>query len=155
MPISIPSSAALHSTFCSSNPVTIIQQKVQQPPRTKYQARPELYGAWSAVDDAKAKASQLSDKAVKEFDKASATAQAKTGHIEMYSAKFYAACTFGGLLACVSAASPQICHGIATKSSLGSHPHSRDSSRSCQMPPSSRFQNVHRQFPSLGKDRPC
>lgn len=79
----------------------MLQQKSQQPARTQYQARSDLYGAWSAADDAKAKASQLSDKAVKEFDKASAAAQAQTGRIEMYSPKFYAACTFGGLLACV------------------------------------------------------
>jgi len=78
----------------------MLQQKTQQPPHTKYQARSELYGAWSVADDTKAKANQLSDKAVKEFDKASAAAQAKTGQIEMYSPKFYAACTFGGLLAC-------------------------------------------------------
>jgi solute carrier family 25 phosphate transporter 3 len=102
MPIAFPSGSALHSSFSSSNPLTVLQQKSQQPSRTKYQARSELYGAWSVADDAKTKANQLSDKAVKEFDKASAAAQAKTGQIEMYSPKFYAACTFGGLLACVS-----------------------------------------------------
>jgi solute carrier family 25 phosphate transporter 3 len=102
MPIAFPTGSALHTSFSSSNPLTVLQLKSQQPPRTKYQARSELYGAWSVADDAKAKANQLSDKAVKEFDKASAAAQAKTGQIEMYSPKFYAACTFGGLLACVS-----------------------------------------------------
>lgn len=45
---------------------------------------------------------QLSDEAVKEYEKASAKAQEKAGKIELYSAKYYAACTFGGLLACVS-----------------------------------------------------
>jgi solute carrier family 25 phosphate transporter 3 len=54
------------------------------------------------VDDAKDKANALSAEAAKEFEKASAKAQAKTGHIELYSAQYYAACTFGGLLACVS-----------------------------------------------------
>jgi solute carrier family 25 phosphate transporter 3 len=63
-------------------------------------ARSELYPAWSAVDDAKNKASKLSDAAVAEFEKASHKAQAKTGQVEMYSPKFYTACTFGGLLAC-------------------------------------------------------
>ena len=67
-----------------------------------YMARPELYGAYSVVDDTKAKASKLGAEATKEFEKASATAQAKTGKIELYSAKYYAACTFGGLVACVS-----------------------------------------------------
>lgn len=60
-----------------------------------YQARPELYGAFSVIDDAKTKAT-------KEFEKASAKAQSAAGGIELYSAKFYAACTFGGLIACVS-----------------------------------------------------
>lgn len=54
------------------------------------------------IDDAKKKANALSAEATKEFDKASAAAQAKTGGIELYSANYYAACTFGGLLACVS-----------------------------------------------------
>jgi solute carrier family 25 (mitochondrial phosphate transporter), member 3 len=39
---------------------------------------------------------------VKEFSKASNAAQAKAGKIELYSAKYYAACTFGGIMACVS-----------------------------------------------------
>nr|XP_036585549.1 uncharacterized protein CTRU02_04410 [Colletotrichum truncatum]KAF6795600.1 hypothetical protein CTRU02_04410 [Colletotrichum truncatum] len=67
---------------------------------TRYQARPELYGAFSTVDDVKGKAQKLSAEATAEFEKASAKAQAKTGKIELYSAKFYAACTVGGLLAC-------------------------------------------------------
>ncbi|KAM0278026.1 hypothetical protein ACHAQH_005395 [Verticillium albo-atrum] len=67
---------------------------------TKYQARPELYGAFSTVDDVKGKAQKLSTEAAKEFEKASSAAQAKAGHIELYSGKYYAACTFGGLMAC-------------------------------------------------------
>lgn len=76
---------------------TTLQQK-----RTPLQARSELYPTWSVIDDAKSKASALSAEATKEFENASAKAQAKTGHIELYSPQFYAACTFGGLLACVS-----------------------------------------------------
>ncbi|KAL1869311.1 hypothetical protein VTK73DRAFT_3178 [Phialemonium thermophilum] len=67
---------------------------------TPYQARPELYNAYSVVDDAKDKARKLSDEAAKEFDIASKKAQEKAGKIELYSGKYYAACTFGGLLAC-------------------------------------------------------
>ncbi|KAK3394227.1 mitochondrial phosphate carrier protein 2 [Podospora didyma] len=67
---------------------------------TPRQARPELYHAYSIVDDTKNKAKKLSDEAAKEFEKASQKAQAKTGHIELYSGQYYAACTFGGLLAC-------------------------------------------------------
>jgi solute carrier family 25 phosphate transporter 3 len=101
MPIAFPTSNALANTFSSSDPISAIHQKtLQQPIRTKYQARHELYGVYSVADDVKSKASELSNKAAKEFDKASAAAQAKTGQIELYSPKFYAACTFGGLLAC-------------------------------------------------------
>jgi solute carrier family 25 (mitochondrial phosphate transporter), member 3 len=67
-----------------------------------YQGQPELYSAFSVVDDTKDKAKKLSDEAAKEFEKASAKVQAKTGKMELYSPGYYAACTFGGLLACVS-----------------------------------------------------
>ena len=73
-----------------------------QPKPTPYQARPELFGAWSVVEDAKDKAQKLSAEATKEFEKASTAAQQKAGKIELYSGKYYAACTFGGMLACVS-----------------------------------------------------
>ncbi|CAG9939243.1 unnamed protein product [Clonostachys rosea f. rosea IK726] len=54
---------------------------------TPLQARPELYSAFSIVEDAK-------DKALK------AAAKPQAGKIELYSPKYYAACTFGGMLAC-------------------------------------------------------
>ena len=97
-----PHQKTLQAVFSSSSPWA--PRKVQPEPvsRSKYLARSELYPAWSAVDDAKNKAAQLSDAAVSELQKSSSKAQAKTGHIEMYSLKYYAACTFGGLLACVS-----------------------------------------------------
>lgn len=60
------------------------------------------FPAWSAVDDMKTKAGALSNEAQKEISKASSAAQAKAGEIELYSLKYYAACTFGGLVACVS-----------------------------------------------------
>lgn len=59
------------------------------------------FSAWSAADDIKSKANALSEEAQKELAMASSKAQAKAGKIELYSPKFYAACTFGGLLACV------------------------------------------------------
>ncbi|KAI4191530.1 MAG: hypothetical protein LQ348_003509 [Seirophora lacunosa] len=58
------------------------------------------FPAWSAVDDMKTKAGALSNEAQKEISKASSAAQAKAGEIELYSLKYYAACTFGGLVAC-------------------------------------------------------
>lgn len=68
---------------------------------TRWQARPELYGAaYSTIDDVKGKAQKISAEATKEFEKASSKAQAKTGTIELYSGKYYAACTFGGMMAC-------------------------------------------------------
>jgi solute carrier family 25 (mitochondrial phosphate transporter), member 3 len=71
---------------------------------TPFQARSELYGAWSVVEDAKNKAQKLSKEAQAEFDKASSKAQAKakSGTIELYSRQYYAACVVGGLMACVS-----------------------------------------------------
>lgn len=74
----------------------------KQPKKVFYRGRPELYSAYSVIDDAKDKANKLSAEATKEFEKASAKAQAKTGKIELFSGQYYAACTLGGLLACVS-----------------------------------------------------
>ncbi|KAL2207229.1 mitochondrial phosphate carrier protein 2 [Sarocladium strictum] len=65
-----------------------------------YLARPDLYNAWSVVDDAKDKALKVGNEATQGLEKAASTAQAKTGKIELYSGKYYAACTVGGLLAC-------------------------------------------------------
>lgn len=112
MPLLFPSQDTLHDAFHSAVPFG--RPKTQYPhransfspsypsKRTPYEARTELYTAWSVADDAKNKAKALSAEATKEFEKASAAAQAKVGGIEMYSAKYYAACTFGGLMACVS-----------------------------------------------------
>ncbi|KAK2005089.1 mitochondrial carrier [Colletotrichum falcatum] len=87
------------SSFSGAEDAGAALQRRQQPSR--YQARPELYGAFSTVDDVKSKAKQLSAEAAAEFDKASAKAQsAAGGKIELYSGKYYAACTVGGLLAC-------------------------------------------------------
>jgi solute carrier family 25 (mitochondrial phosphate transporter), member 3 len=92
-----PRQETLQSVF--SNPILSSRSRGGASP---YQARSELYGAWSVVDDAKNKAQKLSAEAAKEFEKASAKAQSKTGKIELYSGKYYAACTVGGLMACVS-----------------------------------------------------
>lgn len=103
MPLLFPSQHTLHDAFHPAipfgrRPATFEMSLPAK--RTPLQARAELFPTWSAIDDAKNKASALSAEAAKEFDKASAKAQAKTGHIELYSAQYYAACTFGGLLAC-------------------------------------------------------
>jgi solute carrier family 25 phosphate transporter 3 len=89
-----PRSDALQGTYYS--PMAGIHKP------SPYLARTELYSAWSVVDDAKVKAKKIGNEATKEFEKASSKAQATAGKIELYTGKYYAACTFGGLLACVS-----------------------------------------------------
>lgn len=107
MPLPFPSPASLCGVFPA--PTALAAAGAERPvARTKGQARQELYGTWSAVDDVKDKANKLSDAAVKEFEKASGKAQANAGKIELYSPKYYAACTFGGLLACVSVTTLEI-----------------------------------------------
>lgn len=103
MPLLFPTQGTLHEIFHPTVPFGRHADSIKaQAAPTPLQARSELYTAWSVVDDAKNKAGSLSKEAAKEFEKASGKAQAKAGHIEMFTAKYYAACTFGGLLACVS-----------------------------------------------------
>lgn len=69
--------------------------------RSPYEAPPaEFFHAFSVSDDAKRGAQKLSAEATKELEKASAAARAKAGNIELFSGKYYAACTVGGMLAC-------------------------------------------------------
>lgn len=96
-----PNFETLQHTFGSS-PYSrgLPQTKPNSSGPTPYQARLELYPAYSVVDNAKNKAQKLSAEATREFEAASQKAQAKAGHIELFSGKYYAACTFGGLMAC-------------------------------------------------------
>jgi len=99
MPLLFPTQGTLHEIFPTHS--SIYQQASK--PKSSEQSPPTrraLFPAWSAVDDVKSKAGQLSAEAQKEFAKASEVAQAKAGNIELYSPKYYAACTLGGLLAC-------------------------------------------------------
>jgi solute carrier family 25 phosphate transporter 3 len=97
-----PSSETLQRTFVSPYSRGASQTKATASGPTPYQARLDLYPAYSVIDDAKNKAQKLSAEASKEFEAASQKAQAKAGKMELYSGKYYAACTFGGLMACVS-----------------------------------------------------
>lgn len=90
-----PNTTALCQAFNPTSPYYKPAAKQEHP-----QKRP-LFSAWSAVDTAKDKAAALTDAAQAELEKASSKAQAKAGKIELYSAKYYAACTVGGILACV------------------------------------------------------
>jgi len=98
-----PSHGALTIHFAPQHPLT--QTKSQPQPYYRSSGRGSAikgdpFPAWSAVDDIKKKADAFAKEAAREFDVASQKAQAKTGHIELYSPKYYAACVFGGLLAC-------------------------------------------------------
>ncbi|KAI1642436.1 mitochondrial phosphate carrier protein [Daldinia loculata] len=93
-----PNQHILHQSFGPP-----LNTKARATPATKatpYQARPELYAAYSVVDDAKNKTKQLSAEAQKELDKASDAVKGDSKKLELYSPTFYAAATFGGLLAC-------------------------------------------------------
>ncbi|KAK3335395.1 mitochondrial carrier domain-containing protein [Cercophora scortea] len=103
MPALFPRYETLQQTF--GTPYSLGGRPKSNPPNassgaTPYQARLELYPAYSIVDDTKNKAKKLSAEATKEFEAASQKAQASAGKIELYSAKYYAACTVGGLMAC-------------------------------------------------------
>ncbi|KAI1390082.1 mitochondrial phosphate carrier protein [Hypoxylon trugodes] len=90
-----PNQHVLYQSFGS--PLSPRANSIPATKATPLQARPELYGAYSVVDDAKNKAQKLSSEAQQEFDKASG-GSGKT--MELYTPTFYAAATVGGLLAC-------------------------------------------------------
>ncbi|MCJ1298469.1 hypothetical protein MMC08_001259 [Hypocenomyce scalaris] len=100
MPLLFPTQGTLSDAFSPRLPFRRAAPEPGSEKRTSYKARTDLYPAWSAVDDVKIKAGQLTEGAQNEYTKASEAAQAKAGQIELYSPKYYAACTFGGLLAC-------------------------------------------------------
>ncbi|MCJ1437556.1 hypothetical protein MMC27_006943 [Xylographa pallens] len=99
MPLLFPTQTTLQEIFATHSPL-YHRSSPPQSSKPSRNSRKDLFPAWSAVDDVKSKAGQLSNEAQREIQKASAAAQAKAGHIELYSPKYYAACTLGGLLAC-------------------------------------------------------
>lgn len=94
-------SSAINEVFFCRHPLTAAgsQESASKPLQIK-PARPQ-FSIWSVAEDARSKANVLSQEARREIQKASAATQAKTGKIELYSAEYFAACTAGGLLACV------------------------------------------------------
>ncbi|KAJ9500609.1 Cu/Pi carrier [Exophiala xenobiotica] len=86
-----PSSEAISQAFCPTSPY----YKPSAKPTEHPQKRP-IFSSWSAADTAK----DLGKAAQNEYSRMSEKAQAKAGGIELYSAKYYAACTVGGILAC-------------------------------------------------------
>ena len=92
MPLLYPTQNTLNGVFSVQSSIYQRHNKSEDTQSSR-QIRKELYPAWSAVDDVKSKAGQLSAEAQREFEKASKTAQAKAGPIELYSAKYYAVCS--------------------------------------------------------------
>lgn len=99
MPHLFPSPSSLSQAFsdCSSSKYA---SKSSSRPADKWNARHGLYTVWSAADDAKGKASRLSDAAMAELERTSSKAQTKVGDIPLYSPRYYAACVVGGVMAC-------------------------------------------------------
>ena len=94
-------SSAINQVFSCTHPLAAARsQESTSKPLQIETARPQ-FSIWSVTEDAKSKANALSQEAQREIQNASAAAQAKTGQIELYSAKYYAACITGGLVACV------------------------------------------------------
>ncbi|KAF2132684.1 mitochondrial carrier [Dothidotthia symphoricarpi CBS 119687] len=95
-----PTTNTLSQAFAGCGPFPQHVPAPQSKSSSKWLARHELYPVWSVTEDAKNKATKLSDAALAELEKASHKAQNKAGGIELYSPKFYAACTLGGVMAC-------------------------------------------------------
>ena len=95
MPGLFPDSTAIYNNFL---PTSCFYKPPK--PAAHPQKRP-IFSTWSAADTVKDKAVELTDVAAKEIEKASGKTQAKVGGIELYSGKYYAACTLGGIMACV------------------------------------------------------
>ena len=97
-----PSSGVINVVFSSRHPLTTARTHESPTPRPLQAKNNEpKFSIWSVAEDTQSKVNVLSKEAQREIKKASAAAQAKTGQIELYSAQFYAACSFGGLIACV------------------------------------------------------
>lgn len=93
------------SIFAAQHPLGVLGKQQVSPSNESLQSaskRREPFPAWSTVDDVKKKADSIAQEAAREYNIASHKAQEKAGKIELWTPKYYAACTFGGLLACVS-----------------------------------------------------
>ncbi|GKZ87885.1 hypothetical protein AnigIFM59636_005801 [Aspergillus niger] len=93
-----PSEGDIARAFASQSPLGQPQQ-IQQPEAAGLKRR-QPFPAWNVIEDIEKKADAIAKEASREFDVASQKAQAKTGKIEPWTPKYYAACTVGGMLAC-------------------------------------------------------
>jgi solute carrier family 25 (mitochondrial phosphate transporter), member 3 len=132
MPMLFPTQSCLNEVFANKSPFSRPEPK---PRSSDYPLKRPIFSAWSVAETAetaKAKAGQLTDAAVDKYEKASAKAQAKTGNIELYSGKYYAACTVGGILACVCTSERDSNEENLTLT--GYHAYCSHTTRSRQMP---------------------
>ncbi|PYH79747.1 mitochondrial carrier [Aspergillus uvarum CBS 121591] len=94
-----PTEGVIAQAFSSQHPLGQSSSHPQPSAAPEMQKR-EPFPAWSVIEETKKKADALAKEATRELDLASQKAQAKTGKIEPWTPKYYAACTVGGLLAC-------------------------------------------------------
>jgi solute carrier family 25 phosphate transporter 3 len=93
------------STFAAQHPLGMLgkqQSPLSDESLQSVSKRREPFPAWSTIDDVKKTADSIAQEAAREYNVASHKAQEKAGKIELWTPKYYAACTIGGLLACVS-----------------------------------------------------
>ncbi|KAI9695625.1 MAG: hypothetical protein M1820_008472 [Bogoriella megaspora] len=90
MPIPFPTQTALGAVFAPSSSYGQSKTLHAKTTQSHLLAREDIYSAWSVTDDAKAKTNQLSDAAVKEFDKVKSKAKPAPGQLELYSPAYYA-----------------------------------------------------------------
>ena len=89
MPFLYPTHSTLHTAFSSQSPFARRPADANVSKPSKIAPR-NIFNTWSAVDDAKSKAGQLTAEAQRELEKASLAVRAKTGQIELYSLNYYA-----------------------------------------------------------------
>jgi hypothetical protein len=150
----IPTDSVL-AAIAARHPLGGLGQSRSEP--AKQNSHPQKrapFPAWSAIDDAKLKADALAKEAAREYEVASKTAQSKTGKIEPWTAKYYAACIFGGMMACVCR---DIYSGWDTHSqqTIGPYSHCRHPSRFDQMPSPGRSWSIQEQYAGVHHDSLC
>ncbi len=101
MPLLFPTQGTLSDTFSSKLPFGHAERLPPETTVSPGTSPSDRYSAWSPAEDLKNKAGALSQEAAAELKRSSQAIHARTGQIELHSAKYYATCTLGGLLACV------------------------------------------------------
>lgn len=145
MPLLFPTQGTLSDAFSPRLPFG------SEPPQSQPSSA-DRYPARSMVEGGKSNAGTLSKEAQSELRKASQTLQEKNGEIQLHSAKYYAACTFGGLIACVGPMVVTRPPERGLRNEIGPDPCSRNALGLSKMSTSGGFKDVQGQFRSLGQD---